>query len=461
MPGSLLKNRSVLLSHGSGDLRRDAVDILSAAISRTIPYQKTLDLIACDEDGVHIGEQFFPFSSLRRIFVVGSGKGSFPIAQAVEERLGSRITEGFVAVKEGEHRRLPHIEVFESSHPLPDERSLLAAGRIRDLLARAEKGDLVLILATGGTSALINLPPAGISIADIRKMNDLLLRSGGDIGMMNTVRRHLCGLKGGNLARLCLPASFITLTLDTSPPNTPWPDVSLPDPTTFSDAIAVLKRFSIWEETPVSIRSYFTKGLSHPEWETVKDPALIAHPIYSVADPPSTCEAAAKAAAELGYTPHILSTKIEGEAKDAGIFLSGIANEIYRNGRPFSPPCALISGGETTVSISGESGLGGPNQETVLGFALKLGPEVQAVIASMDTDGTDGPCDSAGGIADRLTLPRARELGIDLLSVLRRHDAYPALEKLEDHLFTGHTGTNVMNLRVVLIGGKQPYEENC
>ena len=449
---TLFKSKEALLSKGEIKLRADLLEIAESGIRKVIPYESTKALVRRTQDGVAVGDALYPWNDIRNIYIIGAGKGSFPIAQALDEILGDRISEGIVVVKEGEKRRLPHVEIFESSHPIPDERSITGADKIMRILEKAGQKDLVFAAITGGSSALVNKPAPGITIEELKELNRLLLRSGAEIGKVNAVRKHLCMMKGGRVLQYGQPATVVTLTFDTAPPDMPWPDMCLPDPTTFADAIGVLKSYGLWENTRQSVRDRLTYGLAHPEEETLKSSDGMKHAMYSVADPQSACMAAADKAREMGYTPYILSTTMEGEAKDVGIMQAGIVNEIVKYGRPFTPPCAIISGGETTVTILGEPGEGGPNQETVLGFASKLLPKQGVAFLSIDTDGTDGPGLIAGGMVDTQTLSRLHQLGIDLNETFQAHSSSVVLRELGDEIVTGHTGTNVMNLRVALIG---------
>lgn len=433
-------------------LREDALAIVEAGVRRVIPYDAVRELIQFDGKQIRMGELELLLDDIEHIYVVGAGKGSFPIAQALDEIFGSRITKGFVVVKGGEKRRLEHIEIFESSHPVPDERSIQAADRLIEILNEAGEKDLVFAAVTGGSSALVNKPVGEINIEDLKEINTMLLNCGAEIGKINTVRKHICLLKGGHLVKLGQPAMVVTLTFDTSPPDMPWPDLCLPDPTTFEEAVQIMKEYGLWDAAPEHVKEYLLYGLKNPELETVKSLSGMKQAVFSVADPRLACTAAAEQAEKLGYEPHILSTIMAGEAKDVGIVMAGIADEIIDYSRPFQAPCALISGGETTVTIQGEHGTGGPNQETVLGFASKIRHEKGYAFVSMDTDGTDGPCEKAGGIVDGRTLEKAREKEIRFETSLHRHNSSEMLEVLGDDLVTGHTGTNVMNLRVLLIG---------
>lgn len=447
----LFDNGEQLRMEDDKGLKKDVLRIVEEGIKKVIPYVATKEAIHYEGDTLKIGTMEFLRQDIEHIYVIGVGKGSYPIAQALDEIFGDEITEGFVIVKEGEKRRLPHIEIFESSHPIPDERSVEGAKRMMAILKKAGSNDLVLAAITGGASALANLPADGISVEDLKTVNHQLLKCGASIGKMNAVRKHLCLIKGGRVVQCGQPATVITFTFDTAPPDMPWPDMCLPDPTTFADAIHVLKTYNLWDKVPVSIRERLTWGMNHPEAETIKSLEGMKQQVISVADPEMACLAAAEEAKRLGYTPYILSTTMEGEAKDVGIVLAGISDEILTKDRPFKKPCALISGGETTVTINGKCGEGGPNQETVLGYITKIRGAKDFAFVSIDTDGTDGPCKIAGGIVDGNSKRKLQDAGIDVNSELREHNSSKVLEAIGGAIMTGHTGTNMMNLRVVVL----------
>ncbi len=447
----IIQNRAELLSHGEVNLRRDLLDVLEAGIRGGDPGAGTRRKVRLSETDLWIGDQKYDLTQIRNIYVIGVGKGSFPIVQALEEILGSHIAEGVVVVKKGEKRRLKLIQVCEAAHPIPDESSVAGARKILDVINKAAENDLVFAAVTGGSSALVTLPPEGIPLKEIQKLNDLLLKSGAVIREMNAVRKHLCKMKGGRLVAYIQPAEAITLFLDTAPEGLPWPDMCLPDPSTFQEAIQILKHYDLWEAVSESIQKYLTEGQGRPELETVKSMAGMKTRLVSVGDPPSMCQAAADRARKLGYEPFILATQMEGEAKEIGTCLAGITKEVLKNRRPFKPPCALISGGETTVTIQGPCGQGGPNQEIVLGFAHKIGTPGAFACASVDSDGTDGPTDIAGGLVDHLALAQAQKSKINFAEYLKAHNASEALAKLGGLIRTGHTGTNLQNLSVVLI----------
>lgn len=449
---SLFDNLAELTDHGNMHERKAALAIAEAGIKSVIPYVRTKEYVSLCDNILTVGSFTYDLDSMGSIYVVGVGKGSFPIAQALDEILGERIKAGFLVVKEGEKRRLPHVRVFESSHPFPDERSVTGAKGIMEILKQAKQNDIIFAAVTGGASALVNLPVDPVTIDELRQTNKLLLQSGADIRQMNAVRKHLCNMKGGRVVQFGQPAMVITFTLDTNPPGLPWPDLCLPDPSTFAEAIEVLHDFQLWDKVPASVRSHLEEGLKHPEWETLKSLDGMNHAMFNVGNQQDACLAAATKARELGYEPIILSSTMEGEAKDVGIMLAGVTNEVISYGRPLKPPCAIISGGETTITIVGKPEEGGPNQETAFGYAYKLRTKDRMAFVCIDTDGTDGPTDIAGGISDGHTLARLKEQGLSIAEIFKTHGTAEPLRKLRDAIYTGNTGTNVMNLRVVVIG---------
>jgi glycerate-2-kinase len=452
---NIIKNYEELESHGERRPRKVVLDCLTRALNAADTYAGTYRVIHLKGNELQAGSQVFDLSLAGNIYVVGAGKGSFPIARALDEILGDRIKAGVVLVKKSGSRPPDYIEVMEGGHPVPNEASLAGAMRIQKIASRVRKGDLVFVCMTGGCSSLMVLPVEGITLQDKIQVNRLLLKTGAHISEMNAVRKHLSRVKGGGLVRMLHPATVITLTQDTAPEFLPWPDPCVPDPSTFAEAIQVLKNYEIWDQTPSRVKEHFMKGLSNPALETVKNYQGIDQYLFDVANPRDACLAAIRFAREAGYQAYLLSTKIEGESKHVGTVLAGIAKEIQLYGRPFEPPCLLASGGETTVAIDGPAGEGGPNQELVLGFARAIRSYRGISLVSIDSEGTDGPTQIAGGIADGETAGRAKELGIDLFDVLKRHDSSTALKALGDPVLTGDTGTNVINLRMMFIDKKE------
>jgi glycerate-2-kinase len=450
-----IKNDKQLLSHGNAELRAKVLDILEAGLAGADPGPGTYKSVTLTQDYILVNQVKYDLNKIEKIYVVGSGKGSFSIAEALENILGSRIHKGFIVVKKGDHRRLKRIEVMEAGHPIPDENSVIGARKILEIIKEAGEKDIVFAAITGGCSALTVLLPNSVALSDYQELTGLLLGSGAIIRDINAVRKHICRLKGGRLVKYIQPAVSITLTLDTKPKGMLWPDMSLPDESTFQEAIDVLKNKNIWNKVSSSIQNHLLEGTRDPEMETLKSLDNMKAQLVSVSDQIITCEAAAHRARHLGFEPTILSTSIQGEASDVGICLAGIAREIVLRNRPFTSPCVLISGGETTVSLDSNSGLGGPNQEFVLAFALEMeGPEFERVVCvSVDTDGTDGPTEIAGGIVDHHTCENAKNMGLTMKEYLKMHNSSEFLSRLEDAIITGHTGTNVLNLRIVAVDG--------
>lgn len=448
-----IRNREQLLSHGDRKLREMAVEIIEAGLRAADPYPAVHQLIQREGDSLTVGELILDLKQFERVFILGAGKASAGIVRALEEILPDRISGGLVSLKDDDPAAHLHIDVIRAAHPIPDEDSMRAARGMMELAAGFTARDLVFAAITGGSSALLCLPAAGISLAEKQRVNELLLLSGADIFQINAVRKHLSRVKGGRLARAVLPATLINLTVSdvvgdaldyiTGP--------SVPDSSTFDDARATLDTFQLWDQFPPAAAEYLRRG--DEAQETPKD--FGDAPLFSFVVVPG--DAAVKAACQLGlrlgYRAEILTTQLEGEAAAAGLFFTSIAKEITRFDRPFERPCALIAGGENVVTIGGAAaGVGGPNQEFALSAATRLEGIEQVVIASVDTDGTDGPTEVAGGLVDATTPASARSAGSDIAHALRTHDSYGPLLAVGDVVVTGATGTNVNDLKLALIG---------
>ena len=319
------------------------------------------------------------------------------------------------------------------------------------MAGECSRRDLVLACITGGSSALLPLPVDGISLEDKKKVNQILLFSGADITQINAIRKHLSRIKGGWLAKRLLPATVVNLTVSdvVGDPLDYITDLTVPDTSTFDDARRVMDEFDLWDKFPPSACAYLRNG--GPAQETPKD--FSGQPVYSYIIVPeaAACLGAAQRAAELGFEPMILTTMLKGEAKDTGSFLASIGHEIKHYDRPLKKPCAIIAGGENTVTISGSYGTGGPNQEFALAAGVEISGQHNMVIVSLDTDGTDGPTSIAGGMVGGDTLPAAHARGLDIKKALRAHDVTPMLEQLGEAIITGHTGTNVNDLKFLLV----------
>jgi len=452
---SYIKNRDRLLSHGNIQLRRAALDIIDHALTRADPYKATRNLVRIDSNRLTVGDLCFDLNENQRIFLLGAGKATFPIAKALEELLGDRITDGVVICKYGQHGRLNRSRMKLASHPIPDEAGFAAA---RDALALARKtrpGDIVFGCITGGSSALMPYPVPEISLDEKKQVNQLLLTCGANIIEINAVRKHLSQIKGGRLVQTVNPqAHLINLTVSDviGDPLDYITDPTVADTSTFDDARRTLTKYNLWDRVPAPA-ARFLKGAG-PQRETPKEIDLENYRKHNfiIVTGDAACVAAEEKARELGFQAMILSTMFEGESLELGANFAAIAKEIRLNHRPLTIPAAVIGGGETTVKIrENPAGLGGPNQEFALAAALGIEDAGPVVVVGFDSDGTDGPTDMAGGIVDEQTLSRAREKGIDVFASLVRHDVTPVLKTTEDVIETGATGTNVNDLKFLLM----------
>jgi hydroxypyruvate reductase len=384
-----------------------------------------------------------------RTVVVGAGKAAASMARAVEESWKGELT-GLVVTRYGHGVPLERIELVEAAHPVPDAAGREAASRILDLVQGLSEDDLVLCLISGGGSALLALPAEGLSLEDKQSVNKALLRSGANITEMNCVRKHLSAIKGGRLAAAAAPAQIVTLLISDVPGDDPSVIASGPtvaDPTTFSDAISILDKYGIREPKKV----YDHLRLARDETPKPGDPRLERARTVMLATAQDSLEAAAEVARAAGYSPLILGNSIEGEARDVALVHAGIARQAARFAQPASPPCVLLSGGETTVTVRG-NGRGGRNVEFLLALAVALNghPKVHAI--ACDTDGIDGTEDNAGAILAPDTLQRAAQAGLNAKACLADNDGYGFFSSLDDLVVTGPTLTNVNDFRAVLIG---------
>jgi glycerate 2-kinase len=388
-----------------------------------------------------------------RTIVIGAGKASAAMARAFEDHWPGAL-EGLVVTRYGYGVACRRIEIVEASHPVPDARGLAAAGRIRDLVTGLTPDDLVVALISGGGSSLLVAPATGVTLANKQVVNTALLRSGASISEMNCVRRHLSALKGGWLAAACHPAKVVTLLMSDVPGDAPVDIASGPtvaDPSTCADALAIVERYGI--ALPAAAREILVSGSG----ETVKpgDPRLVGNEVRMITAPQVALEAAARVAREAGLPAHILGDSLEGESRDVGKTLAAIARQVALRGQPFAPPCVLLSGGETTVTVRGRGdSRGGRNVEFLLSLAVELNglPGVQAI--ACDTDGVDGAEEIAGAIITPDTLARAGALGIKPRERLDQNDGHGFFEALGDSVVTGPTLTNVNDFRAIVIDGR-------
>jgi len=451
---SYIKNREQLLFHGNIKLREVAFDINEHALAQANPYRATCNMVRVDGNYLVVGELKFNLREHKRIFLLGGGKATYPIARALEDLLGERITDGVVICKYGQKGRLSRTRLYHAGHPIPDEAGFEASREAIALARKTRPNDIVFGCITGGSSALMPFPVDGVTLDEKKEVNRLLLTCGANIYEINAVRKHLSQIKGGRLAQAVHPSvHLINLTVsDVTGDELDYiTGPTVPDTSYFDDARTTLNKYHLWDKVPASV-SQFLKDAG-AEQETPKSADLANHNLYSfiLVKSASACEAAADKVAELGFNAMILSTVLDGESKELGKTFASIAREIVFKKRPLDLPCAVIGGGETTVKVSENAGTGGPNQEFSLGAAAGIDRIGSVVVVGIDTDGTDGPTDIAGGVVDDQTMVRAREIGIDLYACLVGHDVTPALMQMGDSIETGATGTNVNDLKFMLI----------
>ena len=394
-----------------------------------------------------------PLPPCGRTVVVGAGKAAAAMASAVEQAWANQNYQdaltGLVITRYGHAVRTERIEVVEAAHPVPDQAGLDAARRIRDLVRTLGPDDLMLCLVSGGGSALLTLPAAGITLDEKRAVTRQMLRCGATISEINCVRKHLSAIKGGQLAKSAAPAEVVTLIISDVPGDDPAVIASGPtvaDPTTFADARAVLDKYNI--EPPPGVGAHLLAAVE--ETPKLADPSFERSSVRTIVTPQDALDAAATVAEEAGVRPLILSDSVEGESREVALAHAAIARDILRRGQPAEPPCVILSGGETTVTIRGK-GRGGPNAEFLLALALALGGEPGVHAIACDTDGIDGTEDNAGAVISPDTLVRGLSRGINARDCLSNNDAYSYFEELGDLVVTGPTRTNVNDFRAVLV----------
>ncbi len=383
-----------------------------------------------------------------KLVVIGAGKASAAMARAVEDHWQGPLS-GLVVTRYGYAVACDHIEIVEAAHPVPDDAGLVAATRMLEVVQGLSADDVVLCLISGGGSALLPLPAPGLTLDDKQVLNRALLKSGATISEINCVRRHLSAIKGGRLAAACHPARVLTLLISDVPGDDPMNIASGPtvaDPTTCADALAIVRRHGI--DLEPRVRDVLESGRG----ESVKpgDLRLARAETRMIATPQMALEAAAAVARDAGYTPCILGDAIEGEAREVGIVLAGIALQVATHDQPVAPPCVLLSGGETTVTVRGD-GRGGRNVEFLLALAIALDGQPQVHALAGDTDGVDGLEEIAGGLIAPDTLARARARGIKARERLAGNDGHGFFDALGDSVVTGPTLTNVNDFRAILI----------
>lgn len=432
--------------------RQQAAEIFQSVLRSMDPYglvQKHAGQIA----------SLYRAENYEKLYLVSFGKAAFPMTKALTDALGGILSRGILITKDGHVPKaglLKNIAVYEAAHPLPDIRGVLATEKIITLLKEADGETLVVCLISGGGSALLVAPHEGIDLREKQNITQLLLKAGADIGEMNTVRKHLSRVKGGRLAELAYPARVVSLIL--SDVIGDHLDViasgpTAPDESTFPDALAVLDRYHLKDLIPEKALDILTRGVlgKIPETPKAKNPIFDKVENIVIGSNKEALQTAEKEARVRGYSPVILSASLKGEAREAGQWLAGQAIEAdHESGATVPRKICLIAGGETTVTVTG-NGLGGRNTELALAFAREIKGREGLTLLSAGTDGTDGPTDAAGAIVDGGTLIRAEAAGLDVEASMAANDSYHFLEKTNDLLITGPTGTNVMDLQIILL----------
>jgi glycerate 2-kinase len=436
-------------------MRDEALKIFQAGVAAVEPMRAVFNHLELDDNMLLAGGNRIDLSLVDRVFLVGAGKAAGPMAAAVETVLGEKLYRAVVVTKYGHRYPLHKTKLLEAGHPVPDANGLAASREISSLVAEAGERDLVIVVISGGGSALLPAPPPAISLEEKMEVTGTLLGCGATINEINAVRKHLSTLKGGGLAQIAEPASVLTLILSDvvgDPLDVIASGPTVPDQSTFADALEVIKHYHIETEVPQKVLTYLQGGAAGVFPETPKPQEHCFRNTLNVlvGNNAMAVFAAAAKARELGYKSLVLSTTITGETRPVAKMHAALAREIVTSGNPLPPPVCLISGGETTVTLNGD-GKGGRNQEFALAAALDIQDLPGLLILSAGTDGTDGPTDAAGAFSDGTSVRRARAVKLNALEHLETNNAYPLFTALNDLVKTGPTNTNVMDLHLVLV----------
>ena len=453
-----IKNKEELIRNGETKLNRKARALalrsLESALNAVNPKQIIKSKLLLKNLTLHVNGYSIDLKKFKNIYVIGGGKASGSMAEALEQVLGNSITKGLVNVPRSSKNKTDIIKLHEASHPIPDEAGVEGTRRMLKIAEQAKEDDLIICLISGGGSSLMPLPRGKISIADKKEITNALLKCGATINEINTVRKHISDFKGGWLAKKAYPATILNLILSDvvgDPLDFIASGPTVPDSTTFSDAIKVLKKYRLWSKAPASIRKVLSdgeKGLI-PETPKANDEAFKRVYNVVVGNNRLASLTAQKYLKSEGLNTLLLTSTLEGEARHVGIMLASIVHEVSVSGNPVPKPAGIIAGGETTVTVTGK-GLGGRNQEIALATVRNLKGMNGVAVASLSTDGVDGPTDAAGAIADGKTLVRAAKMGLTPEEYLAENDSYHFFSKLGDLIFTGPTGTNVNDVSVIV-----------
>ena len=448
-------------SDSAGRRREDGLAIFRAAVAAVDPFALVQANLRLEDDTLVVGPHTFHLTSVARIVVVGAGKATPAMARACEGILGDRIHAGSINTKHDHAVPLERISTIECAHPIPDESGVAGAREILHLLSGLTEHDVVLCLLSGGGSALMPVPAPGITLQDKGLTTGALLACGATIHEINTIRKHLSAIKGGWLAMRAMPARVVSMMVSDvidDPIDIIASGPTAPDPTTFADGLDILDLYGITQAIPTTVLLHLEAGAAGQVPETPKsgDAAFDRTRNLVVGNNCLALAAARSEAERRGYQPLVLSSRIAGETRHVAAMHVAIAREVATTSQPISAPACLISGGETTVTLRGD-GKGGRNQEFALAAALDLDGCEGITVLSCGTDGTDGPTDAAGAIADGSSVSRAAAVGLGASQYLARNNSYRFFQALDDLVITGPTGTNVMDLRLLLVGkGTEP-----
>ncbi|MEX2641143.1 MAG: glycerate kinase [Balneolales bacterium] len=432
--------------------KRDLHHIFGRALSESKPYNRVAENILIHKNSLSVGGKTFPLQQNQKIWVMGSGKAAAQMALALENKLGDRIHDGLVVCSRGTTTNTPHIRQMETSHPVPGTDSLEATTKMLMLTKRVGTGDIVLYVMSGGSSALLCLPPDEVSLGSIQQTGQLLLNSGANIHEMNTVRKHLSRVKGGRLALALKEARVISLVISDVPGDVPEDIGSGPmvrDPTTYTDAMAVLKAYDLLARLPGDVVDYLKKGMAAKTGETLKYD-IPGHTYLLLGNARFTARQAGLAAEELGYSVYRSKEAYSGETHDMAKKITRTALSVLSRDEPVAKPAALIYFGESYLSVTG-GGKGGRNQQLALSASVHLDGHHYVSLLSAGTDGRDGPTDAAGAICNGNTVQQARMEGLDPALYLRNNDSYRFFEATGALVKTGDTGNNVMDMQIALV----------
>lgn len=437
------------------DQKKALEHIFRAGLKAVDPEGAVREYVRCKGNRLFVGDRSYMLDRFKRILLIGAGKGTAPMAKALEDILGDWLTSGWIIVKYGHGVSLKKTRIMEAGHPIPDEAGLRATKGLLKQIRECTAEDLIICAFSGGGSALMPAPLPPINLDQKRETTRLLMECGATINEINAIRKHLSGSKGGRLAKTAYPATLVSLILsdvigDQLDVIASGPTV--PDESTYRDCINIIEKYDLMNRLPEGVVEYFQQGAAGilPETPKVGDPVFSKVQNLIVGNNRGSLLAAKEQAVSLGYNTMILSSQIEGEAKEVARVLAAIGKEICQAGMPLSPPACLLAGGETTVTIRGR-GKGGRNQELALAFAIAIDGWERISLLSAGTDGTDGPTDAAGAIVSGLTCRRARQADLNPGAYLLDNNSNSFFESLGGLLKTGPTRTNVMDIICMLV----------